>query len=150
VDVVTTSFVAESLVRLASAPAAIGATVHLCAGAGAIALGELLDRAHEVWARSDAWRRRGIARPALADLETYRLFERTVMATGDARLRRITQSLSHFAPQLALPKRFETARAIELTGLVATPVAFWIDRVLETSGARRDGGRDELSLAPSA
>ena len=146
VDLVTTSFVAESIARLATARDAAG-TYNLCAGAGAIALGELLDRAHARWSRADAWRRRGIARPALADLETYRLFERTVEETGDARLRRITRSLSHFAPQLALPKRFETARAVAATGIGAAAVDTWIDRVIDRVAARRAAGRSDLSLA---
>ena len=150
VDLVTTSFVAESIVRLAAAPRAAGGTYHLCAGDGAIPLGDLLDRAQTVWSRSDAWRRRGITRPALADLDTYRLFEKTVEETGDARLRRIARSLSHFAPQLALPKRFETGAAAAMTGCEAMPVAAYIDAVLATIAARRGSGRDELSLAPSA
>ena len=149
VELVTTSFVAESLARLCAAPAAIGGTFHLCAGDGAIRLGDLIERAHAVWSRSDAWRRRGIALPALADLETYRLFEQTVLETGDARLRRITRALSHFAPQLGLPKRFDTTHAVEVTGVVATPVVAWIDRLLEWVGSRR-GTDGPLSLAVNA
>lgn len=149
VELVTTSFVAESLARLCAAPAAIGGTFHLCAGEGAIRLGDLLDRAQAVWSRSDAWRRRGIARPALADLETYRLFEQTVMEAGDARLRRVTRSLSHFAPQLALPKQFDTKRAVAITGVTATPVPAWIDRLLEWVAERRRSG-GELQLAINA
>ena len=76
--------------------------------------------------------------------------ERTVEATADTRLRRITHSLSHFAPQLALPKRFDTTRAVDVTGVSATPVALWIDRVLEAIAARRGGSRGDLILAPSA
>ncbi|HEX6587993.1 MAG TPA: SDR family oxidoreductase [Longimicrobiales bacterium] len=146
VDLVTTSFVAESLARLCSARDAIGGTFHLCAGDGAIPLGALLDRTHDVWSRSDAWRRRAVAKPALADLETYELFEQTVLETGDARLRRITRSLSHFAPQLALPKRFDTSRATGTTGLHAAPVATWIDRLLEWVAERRNHA-GELPLA---
>ena len=146
VELVTTSFVADSLARLCTAPAAIGGTFHLCAGDGAIRLGDLLQRAHAVWSRSDAWRRRGVELPALVDLETYALFEQTVLETGDARLRRVTRALSHFAPQLALPKRFDTTRARDVTGLAPTPVLAWIDRLLEWVGGRRGRGGD-LSLA---
>jgi len=150
VDLVTTSFVAESIARLATAGPSVTGTFQLCAGAGAIALGELLDLAQAVWSRSEAWRRRGVARPALTDLATWQLFQRTVDETADTRLRRVTRSLSHFAPQLALPKRFETERATEATGCVAPAVASYLDRVLETIGTRRGAAEDAAFLAPSA
>ena len=68
------------------------------------------------------------ARPTCA---TYELFERSVDLVGDQRLRRITRSLSHFVPQLALPKRFDTSRARALLGDAAPPVAAFWDRMLE-------------------
>ncbi len=54
-------------------------------------------------------------KPALTDLDTYRLFEQSVEQTGDARLKAITRSLSHFVPQLALPKEFDTSGTEALT-----------------------------------
>jgi hypothetical protein len=66
----------------------------------------------------------------LTDLDTYRLFERSVEETGDPRLRRITRSFTHFVPQLALPKRFDTTRADTLPGGPAPTVASYWDRVL--------------------
>jgi hypothetical protein len=54
-----------------------------------------------------------------------------VELVGDARLKRITRSLSHFVPQLALPKRFDTSSAHELLGTVAAPVHTYWDRMLE-------------------
>lgn len=131
VDVVTNAYVCEAIARLALNAEADGGTFHLCAGDGAIGLGELLDLAAGIWSSSDAWRRRGIARPALTDLETYRLFEQTVEETGDPRLRRVTRSMSHFVPQLARPKLFETSEADRVTGLRPTPVAKYVRRVLE-------------------
>ncbi|HKG94109.1 MAG TPA: SDR family oxidoreductase [Gemmatimonadaceae bacterium] len=125
-DVVPADYVADAVAELALRPELAGETLHLCAGAGAMPLVALLDETYEQWARAEAWRRRAIPRPALTDLETYRLFERAVEETGDARLRRVTQSLSHFIPQLALPKRFETARADGFLGRAAPPVrAYW-------------------------
>ena len=147
VDLVTTDFVAESIARLCTTSGAVErGTFHLCAGAGAIRLGELLDLAHATWSRSESWRRRGVARPALADLDTWALFQRSVEETGDARLRRITRALSHFAPQLALPKRFRTEAAVEATGLSAAPVRAFLARVLDTIAARRSAA-GELTLA---
>lgn len=126
VDLVTTEFVVEALARLAFEPGVEGRAFHLCAGDGTMALGELLDRARHVWARDPIWRSRGVERPALTDLGTYRLFERSVEETGDARLRAITRSLAHFVPQLALPKHFDTRAAEGLLGFAAPRVAsFW-------------------------
>jgi hypothetical protein len=101
--------------------------VHLCAGEGALPLGELLDMTFAHWARDLAWRRRGIARPPLVDLATYSLFERSIEDVGDPSIKRLTRSLSHFVPQLALPKVFETSSARELLGCDAPPVRdFWL------------------------
>lgn len=109
VDLVTTEHVADCVCTLTKTRGIEGRTFHVCAGSGAIELREMLDVAAGVWARSEEWRRKSISPPALTDLETYRLFERTVEETGDARLRAITKSLSHFVPQLALPKMFDTS-----------------------------------------
>jgi thioester reductase-like protein len=125
-DVVSVDYVADCVARLAAAPNVEGATFHACAGAAALGLGHLLDHAYAIWCESQEWRRRGIPRPALTDLATYRLFERSVEDTGDARLRAITQSLSHFVPQLALPKHFDTTATDDLMGHPAPdPSGFW-------------------------
>jgi thioester reductase-like protein len=131
VDVIPADWVADAIARLALAREASGSTVHLCAGEGALQLGALLDRTYALWSQDPDWRRRGIARPALSDLPTYQLFERSVELVGDARLKRITRSLSHFVPQLALPKYFDTARARAILGEAAPPVASYWDRMLE-------------------
>jgi nucleoside-diphosphate-sugar epimerase len=131
VDVIPADWVADAIARLALARAASGLTVHLCAGDGALPLGALLDRTYALWSQDPAWRRRCIARPALSDLPTYELFERSVELVGDARLKRITRSLSHFVPQLALPKSFDTGRARAILGDGAPPVAAYWDRMLK-------------------
>jgi nucleoside-diphosphate-sugar epimerase len=130
VDVVTTAHVVDGVVMAGSSDAVLGASLHLCAGRGAIPLGELLDRAHAAWSTDPQWRRRGIARPAITDLETYRLFEQSIEATGDVRLTTISRSLSHFVPQLALPKCFDTGMADALIGRRAQPVGSWWDALL--------------------
>jgi long-chain acyl-CoA synthetase len=130
VDVVPADWVADAIARLALSDAAIGRTVHLCAGSGALSLGTLLDRTYALWSRDTSWRRRRVARPALSDLRTYQLFERSVDLVGDARLKRITRSLSHFVPQLALPKQFDTSNARALLGDDAPPVSSYWDRML--------------------
>jgi nucleoside-diphosphate-sugar epimerase len=126
-DVVTTEFVADAIARLALRDDARGKIVHLCAGEGALPLGELLDMTYAYWARDSEWRRRGIARPPLVDLATYALFERSIEEVGDSSIKRLTRSLSHFVPQLALPKVFGTTTAHALLGEAAPPVRdFWL------------------------
>ncbi|MBW3554257.1 MAG: hypothetical protein KY466_12135, partial [Gemmatimonadetes bacterium] len=118
-------------------PDAAGRTLHLCAGVGAMALGELLDDAHAHWSLDDAWRRRRIERPAIVDLDTWRLMERSVEETGSAVLVRVTRALSHFAPQLAYPKRFDTSDTDRLLGFSAPPVRTFWTRMLRSMGGTR-------------
>lgn len=139
VDVVTNERVVDGVVAALAHSDADGETWHLCSGAGAMLLGELLDRAHAVWSRDDDWRRRGILRPALADLPTYRLFEESVEEIGDVRLAMITRSLSHFVPQLALPKRFDTTIADARLGRPAPPMSDYWERMVEHVLAARWG-----------
>jgi long-chain acyl-CoA synthetase len=131
VDVIPADWAADAIAHLALIANGARRTVHLCAGDGALPLGTLLDRTYSLWSRDAGWRRRGIARPALSNLATYSLFERSVELVGDQRLKRITRSLSHFVPQLALPKRFDTTGAHELLETVAPPVRTYWDRMLE-------------------
>src|SRR5690606_20951677 len=86
VDLVTAEYVAEGIARLALRPELSGAILHLCAGTNATTLGRLLDLSFEVWSADEAWRRRAIAPPILTELATYRMFEKAVEETGDARL----------------------------------------------------------------
>ena len=125
VDVVTGRYVAECAADLAVHSQTDSGVFHLCAGKGALALGELLESSHRVWSESPDWRRRGIDTPALADLPTYRRFEESVAATGNARVRAITEALTHFVPQLAFAKTFDTTRAESALGIVAAPVRDW-------------------------
>lgn len=128
VDLVPADFVAEGIARIALSDSVGGGVYQLCAGEGALSLDALLET---TWARfrdDAAWRRRGIPEPAIVGLDTYRLFTRSVEETADASLRRAARGLSHFVPQLALPKRFVTSRAEAVTGLRAPRVAeFWMD-----------------------
>lgn len=127
VDAVTTSYVGRAVAELAFNDDVSRRTVHLCAGASALPLEELLDITWQRWALDPSWRRRGIPRPALADLATYALFERSIEQVGDASLKRVARALSYFAPQLAMPKQFETTTADTLLGEPAPVVRdFWI------------------------
>ena len=131
VDVVDGSYIARAVADLAMRSATAGETYHLCAGAGALPLGELLDTTYAIWAAAPAWKRRSVVRPALTDLATYRLFERSVEEVADARLRQAIASLAHFVPQLTLPKQFDTTRADTALGYTAPPARTFWPRVVE-------------------
>jgi long-chain acyl-CoA synthetase len=140
VDLVDGDFVARAIADLSLAAGVAGRTFHLCAGDGALPLGELLDTTWRIWAAAPAWKRRTVARPALTDLATYRLFEQSVEEVGDLRLRQAVRSLSHFVPQLALPKRFDTANADAVLGYGAPAVRdFWPRFVAELLESRWAG-----------
>ncbi|PYP81017.1 MAG: hypothetical protein DMD35_02990 [Gemmatimonadetes bacterium] len=130
-DVVPADYVADAIARLALRRDLDGATVQLCAGAGAMPLGELLDECYARWATDATWRRRRIAPPSQGDLETWEMFTQAVEETGHPRLRRVTRALAHFLPQLALPKRFDTRRADALLGAAAPPVHEYWGRMID-------------------
>ena len=125
-DAITTEYASAAIARLAFGAESSRRTLHLCAGKGAIPLPEMLDLTFARWAADSAWRRRKIARPVLANLPTYALFEQTIEATADVSLKRVTRILSHFVPHLGLPKYFDTSVADRLLGFSAPPVAgYW-------------------------
>ena len=147
-DVVPTDYVADAIARLALRAGIDGETLLLCAGVGAMPLGTLLDVCYARWARDAAWRARGIVRPTIGDLETWTLFAQAVEETGHVRLRRVTQALGHFLPQLALPKRFATGRADALLGCTAPPVRDYWSRMVDhltTSGWHGVAGLAEIA-----
>ena len=147
-DAVTAEYVGDAIARIALADGVDGETVHLCAGAGAMPLEELLDVSYARWSRDAAWRRRGLARPSLGDLDTWRLFADTIEETQHPRLRQVTAAMSHFLPQLALPKQFVTARADALLGAPAGPVRdHWSTMIdhLEATGWRGVAGVAEVA-----
>jgi hypothetical protein len=147
-DVVPTDYVSEAIARLALRGGIDGTTVHLCAGGRAMQLTELLDECRAHWMRDATWRRRGIALPSIADLETWELFVQAVEETGHPRLRRVTRALTHFLPQLALPKRFETRHADELLGAAAPRVSDYWGRMIDH--LQRTGWRGVAGLAEEA
>jgi nucleoside-diphosphate-sugar epimerase len=147
-DVVPTDYVSDAIARLALRGGIDGTTVHLCAGGGAMQLSDLLGECRACWQRDATWRRRGIALPSLADLETWELFVQAVEETGHPRLRRVTRALTHFLPQLALPKRFETRGADALLGVAAPRVSDYWGRMIDH--LQRTGWRGVAGLAEEA
>ena len=138
-DVVTAEYVSNGIARLALAPGVERQAFHLCAGWGAIPLDELIELTHAAFSRSTPWRRRGIARPVLADLATYRVFERAVEDVASERVKQAVRSLSFFVPQLAFPKRFCTDRTDALLGYRAPVVReYWTNMVTSLAGGAEE------------
>lgn len=131
-DVVTTEYAARGIARVVLAPDVENKAFHFCAGAGAIPIDQLLDVSYEAFLRAPAWRRRGIARPLVTDLETYRIFEDAIEDAGSERVRQAVRSLGHFVPQLAYPKRFDTNGADVLLGESAPAVTSFWGRMVDT------------------
>lgn len=147
-DVITADYVCEAIARLTLDERAAGRTVHLSSGKGAATLGVLLDTAYDVWEREASWKKRRLARAIVTDLETYGMFERAVMDTGNPRLRGLIASLSHFVPQMALPKVFDTTAADELLDIVAPPTgSYWEPMLMNliASGWTVTGEADEVA-----
>jgi thioester reductase-like protein len=147
-DVVTADYVCEAIARLTLDERAGKRTFHLCSGKNAASLGTLLDTAYDVWARDASWKKRRLARAILTDLETYGMFERAVMETGNPRLRGLIASLSHFVPQLALPKVFDTTATDELLDIDAPPTnSYWEAMLLNllASGWTVTGESEEVA-----
>lgn len=144
-DVITGDYVCDAIATLAFDEKAAGRTVHLCSGKCAPRVGDLLDTAYDVWEQDGEWKRRGLSRAILTDLATYAMFERAVIDTGDARLKSLISSLSHFVPQLALPKQFDTSAADELLAFAPPPVSEYWGRMLENLIATGWGVADEVA-----
>ena len=144
-DVITGDYVCDAIATLALDERAAGRTLHLCSGKHAATVGDLLDTAYDVWEQDGEWKRRGLSRAILTDLATYAMFERAVIDTGDARLKSLISSLSHFVPQLALPKQFDTSAADELLAFEAPRVSDYWGRMLQNLIATGWGVSDEAA-----
>jgi long-chain acyl-CoA synthetase len=137
VDMVPADYVCDAIARLAFDPRASKRTVHLCAGKGAMTIGSLLDSAYELWEMDPAWKQKGVGRVTMTDLEAYERFARSVVETGDQRNASIVSSMSHFIPQLAIRKQFDTTVADALLGAPAPAIAtYWkqmVAHLMETN-----------------
>jgi nucleoside-diphosphate-sugar epimerase len=131
VDLVSLDYAVRAVAELSLPAFRPGLTCHVCGGADALGLAELLDLTMSGFLRHrPAWRKRAIAMPALVDLETFELFRRSVEEVGDAMLRQSAAVIGSFAPQLAFPKVFDDENA---------------RHALAGSGIRPDSIRDTVS-----
>ena len=123
IDLISTDYAARTIQHLLGERFQAGATYHLCAGASAPLLGDLLEASMRIMReRRPAWRKRAIEMPVLADERTYELFARSVLESGDPMMIAAAQAVESFARQLTRPKVFDTSEAdAVLAGVTARP-----------------------------
>jgi nucleoside-diphosphate-sugar epimerase/acyl carrier protein len=126
VDLIAVDYAVNAVAHLATEGFQPGATWHVGAGEQVVPLGMLLDLTLTIFREQrPGWRKRAIERPAPVDLPTFALFCQSVDEVGDAPLRASTAAISHFAPQLVFPKRFDNSRcraALERAGILPPPI----------------------------
>lgn len=109
-DLIAIEYATESVVALALQKFTPTATWHVCGGADALGLKEMLDLTLQFFHEyRPAWRKRAIEKPTIVDLETFELFVRSIEQLGESTLQESVAVFKHFAPQLAYPKEFDDA-----------------------------------------
>ena len=110
VDLISLDYAVAAVAALLRGNGAAGKTFHICAGADAMPLGELLVSARECFLRNrPQWRKRAIEMPALVSLQTFDLFVQSVEQIGNPALQQSVAATKYFAPQLSFPKIFDDA-----------------------------------------
>ena len=136
VDLIPVDWLADALMYLTHENFEPGVTYHLCAGAErSFTLGELVDFTVRCLQASPYRRgRREIHRPEIVDLATFEALRREAEAAGRTRQAQALRALSHFIPQMALPKAFDTTRArraLAPPGIELPPIAEYYPRVVD-------------------
>ena len=139
VDLISTEFAATVLAAaLRSAPEP-GRIVHASAGTESPKLGELLDFLAGFFSQHHrGWASGAVSRPDIVDRETFTLFEKSVMQSGDLLFRRVCDDAQSFLPMLLYPRTMATslAKSVPLADwrTLARRVASWL---IETDWNRK-------------
>jgi len=112
------SDVAAGWIARAATRAVEGVDVcHIAAGTRALALEDLIGFvAGRLRQQHAAWIAGQIEPPVVVGAETFELFRRSALSTGDSILARVVESASAFLPGLLYPKVYETSLAERLWG----------------------------------
>ena len=101
VDVIPTDLAACWLARAATRPLERHEVCQVAAGQHAVPVEEFLDFVVAcLRARAHGWARRQIEPPVVVDAQTFTLFQRTAIQSGDALFRRVLESVRTFLPAL--------------------------------------------------
>lgn len=148
VDLVPMDYAADAVFELFENRFAPKQTYHVSGGTkNLFTVTELLDEAMKAFAEQPKWKKRGIARPEIVDLPTYRLFEGSVEQMGNDVLLQVLRALSHFAPQLTYPKDFDdsgTKKALKGSKIQAAPMSKYFGKIMKYCLDSSWGGKKGL------
>ncbi|GAB1646555.1 SDR family oxidoreductase [Krasilnikovia sp. MM14-A1259] len=117
----TADFTARGVAYLADPRTPDGCYHVAPAPAEAIALGELIDAAFEVFDADPGFRRRRLLRPEFCDVQSFRDLVDAAHRFGAGPLRQAAASVAPFTEQLFLPKEFDNRRLRTAWGDYAVP-----------------------------
>jgi nucleoside-diphosphate-sugar epimerase len=125
VDLIATDVAARWIARAAQQPVDTIEVCHVAAGQRSIPLHDLVDcTVAHLRETVPAWRSGQIDAPLVVDLDTFRMFERSVAQSGDVLFARVLEAAGSFFPALLYPKVYQTVQAEALWG-GALPLSDW-------------------------
>ncbi len=136
VDLIPSDWLADTLVYLVDEAFEAGRTYHLVAGREhSFTLGELVDFTAEHLSQSP-WRRRDdeVERPPIVALETFERVRQQAEKAGESRKAQVLGALSHFIPQMAVPKAFDrtnTRDALAGSGIELPTIESYFPKVID-------------------
>lgn len=152
VDLIPSDWLADALVYLVDEAFEAGQTYHLVAGREhSFTLGELVDFTAEYLSQSP-WRRRDddVQHPEIVDLETFERVRHQAEEAGESRKAQVLGALSHFIPQMAVPKAFDrthTRETLAGSGIELPAIQSYFPKVIDYCLQSR-WGRVEPDPAP--
>jgi thioester reductase-like protein len=150
VDVMATDVAARWIARAVERAVTDLEVCHVAAGQQAIPLADLLRWvvAH-LRKTQPGWANRQIESPIIVDADTFRLFEQSVVQSGDVLFARVLEAAGSFFPSLLYPKVYQTVCAEQVWG-GPLPLSDWrstLGRVIEFGCSRQWHGRRTMEMA---
>jgi nucleoside-diphosphate-sugar epimerase len=149
VDLIATDVAARWLAHAATTPVNGVEVCHVAAGQQAILVRDLVECAvAHLRDTVPTWTSGQIEAPAIVDVDTFRMFERSVAQSGDVLFARVLEAAGSFFPALLYPKVYQTVNAEALWGGLL-PLSDWrstLRRVIDFGCSRRWRGRRGTEL----
>jgi nucleoside-diphosphate-sugar epimerase len=140
VDLIATDVAARWLARAATTPVNALEVCHVAAGQDAIPLRDLVDcTVAHLRNTVSGWRSGQIEAPVIVDVDTFRIFERSVARSGDVLFARVLEAAGSFFPALLYPKLYQTVNAEAVWG-GPLPLSDWrstVRRVIDFGCSRQ-------------
>jgi len=114
VDLIGADYTARVLYSLFTEHFEAGGRFHITSPEGkCYTLGEIVEETYRLLAEHDPeWAARRYPQPDIAPLETFELFVRSAEQANNPIMQGVARALTHFAQQLAYPKRFDRAELL--------------------------------------